>query len=102
MNEKLKYTVTAAAAIPALGCDWISISREETIKTNPLQADPNTGRIIAFPVRGVGTVYVSQQEYSYIMIPWYISYVFWGILGLFVLVNAVHKLVRNVFRGHSI
>jgi hypothetical protein len=92
MNRKLRNIGSAASVGPALILDFVSMSRESTIRGNPREADLATLKIIPFSLRGVGTVDASKQEADYIEQPFYISLVFWGIFVTLVAATAIQRL----------
>jgi hypothetical protein len=90
--EKLLSISGNVTALIGMMSGLIALGLDSTFLENPRQPDPASGRIFEHGVRGVGSVYLNQNDHNIVMLLFWIA----GIsLALFFVIFIAHSFLKT-------
>jgi hypothetical protein len=98
MNKAQKI-IGIVLSILMMGSLLAALSSSAGIRNDPKAPDPGTGHTIPLSVRGAGTVYLDQAEWTAIAPYWNTFYVFLGLFLAFILGCFLHEAYQGFMRG---
>lgn len=97
--SKAQKLISVVLLILMVGALFVAVSFSTGIGNDPKAPNPATGHTIPLSVRGVGTVYLDQAEWSAIAPYWDAFYVFLGLFVAFILGSIARDAYQGFMRG---
>lgn len=96
--SKLSQAIPIALLILAIVSLLIALSVSGKFTNNPKVPDPSTGHTIAFTARGLGTVYLTQNEWDSVAPYWHAFYASLGAFIAFVVASFIYVTWRSFIK----